>query len=110
MAGEAPPETDVATLAGWRAAGAAHAVLDIREPWECAVAPFPGALAVPMREVPARVETLPRDRPLVVLCHRGSRSLRVTYWLRAQGFTNTVNLRGGIDAWSREVDASVPRY
>lgn len=110
MGEAAPIETDVATLASWRAAGTAHDVLDIREPWECAAAPFPGALAVPMREVPARLAGLPRDRPLVVLCHRGSRSLRVTYWLHAQGLTGAVNLRGGIDAWSSQIDATVPVY
>jgi rhodanese-related sulfurtransferase len=48
--------------------------------------------------------------PLVVLCHHGSRSLRVTYWLRAQGLTRAVNLRGGIDAWSSRIDPTVPLY
>lgn len=106
----APLEIDVATLADWRAAGRPHAVLDVREPWEVAVAPFPGARALPMRELPARVAELPRDAPLVVLCHHGSRSLSVTYWLRAQGFAEAINLRGGIDAWSSQIDASVPVY
>lgn len=110
MTAALPLETDVATLAGWRAEAVPHAVLDVREPWETEAAPFPGAITVPMGQVPARLAELPRDRPLVVLCHRGSRSLRVTYWLRAHGFADAVNLRGGIDAWSREVDPSVPRY
>ena len=109
MAAEAL-EIDVATLAAWREAGRPHAVLDVREPWEVAIAPFPGALAVPMGEVPGRVADLPRAAPLVVLCHHGGRSLRVTYWLRAQGLTEAVNLRGGIDAWSSEIDATVPVY
>lgn len=103
-------EIDPATLAAWREGGRPHAVLDVREPWEVALAPFPGALAVPMREIPARMAGLPRDAPLVVLCHHGSRSLRVTYWLRAQGLAQVVNLRGGIDAWSLQIDATVPRY
>ncbi|WP_439576991.1 rhodanese-like domain-containing protein [Elioraea sp.] len=109
MAAEAV-EIDVATLAAWRAARRPHVVLDVREPWETALAPFPDALAVPMRAVPGRLADLPRDVPLVVLCHHGSRSLRVTYWLRAQGAADAVNLRGGIDAWSSEIDASVPVY
>lgn len=109
MAGEAL-EIDVGTLAAWRAGGQPHAVLDVREPWEVALAAFPGALAVPMREIPARVAELPRDVPLVVLCHHGSRSLRVTYWLRAQGLAQAVNLRGGIDAWSSQIDATIPAY
>lgn len=103
-------EIDVATLAAWRESGRPHAVLDVREPWEVALAAFPGALAVPMREVPARLAQLPRDVPLVVLCHHGGRSLRVTYWLRAQGLAQAVNLRGGIDAWSSQIDATIPVY
>ncbi len=109
MAGEAL-EIDVATLAAWREAGRPHAVLDVREPWEVALAPFTGALAVPMGELPGRLAELPRDAPLVVLCHHGGRSLRVTYWLKAQGLSAAVNLRGGIDAWSSEIDATVPVY
>jgi rhodanese-related sulfurtransferase len=103
-------EIDVATLAAWREAGPPHAVLDVREPWEVALAPFPGALAVPMPGLPGRLAEVPQDVPLVVLCHHGGRSLRVTYWLGTQGLTGAVNLRGGIDAWSSEIDASVPVY
>lgn len=99
-----------ATLAAWRAEGVPHAVLDVREPWEVEIAALPGALAVPMAEVPARLGELPRDVPLVVLCHHGARSLRVTAWLRAQGLANAVNLSGGIDAWSADVDPTVPTY
>jgi rhodanese-related sulfurtransferase len=104
-----------ATLAAWRAAGERHAVLDVREPWEVAVAALDGAIAVPMGEVPAwlaagRAAALPPDVPLVVLCHHGARSHRVMAWLRGQGVANAVNLAGGIDAWSREVDPSVPTY
>lgn len=108
--GTLPLEIDVATLASWREAGRPHAVLDVREPWEVAVASLEGALLVPMGEVPARLGELPGDAPLVVLCHHGGRSLRVTLWLRGRGFDNAVNLAGGIDAWSREVDPAVPTY
>jgi rhodanese-related sulfurtransferase len=51
-----------------------------------------------------------RNRHIVVLCHVGGRSLRVTRWLRQQGFTQAQNLSGGIDQWSQEIDPSVPRY
>lgn len=105
-----PFEITPETLAAWREAGKAHAVLDVREPWELAIASLPDILAVPMAEIPARIEELPRDRPLVVLCHHGGRSARVTAWLRAQGIGGATNLGGGIDAWSRLVDASVPTY
>lgn len=105
-----PLEIAPATLASWRAEGVPHAVLDVREPWEVEVAALAGATAVPMGEVPARVAELPRDVPLVVMCHHGARSYRVMAWLRAQGLANAVNLAGGIDAWSREVDPTVPGY
>jgi rhodanese-related sulfurtransferase len=66
---------------------------------------------MPMGEVTARAhhELDPEER-LVVVCHRGIRSMNVTAWLRNQGFEEVQSLRGGIDAWSAEVDASVPRY
>lgn len=105
-----PLEIDVATLAAWQRGGIAHAVLDVREPWEVEIAALPGALCVPMGEVPARLDELPGDVPLVVLCHHGGRSLRVTAWLRSRGVASAVNLAGGIDAWSREVDPAVPSY
>ena len=85
-------------------------VLDVREPQELAVAALDGVVHIPMAQVPQRVAELPRDRDIVVLCHLGARSERVTAFLRANGFTRAVNLAGGIDAWSREIDPAVPRY
>jgi rhodanese-related sulfurtransferase len=64
-----------------------------------------------MGEVPGRVAELPRDRPIVVMCHHGVRSAHVVAYLReAHGFEQVVNLSGGIDAWSCDVDPRVPRY
>ena len=105
-----PLEIDVATLAAWRAGAEAHALLDVREPWECETASLTGALEMPMGTVPARLDDLPRDVPLVVMCHHGARSMRVVGFLRARGFANAINLAGGIDAWSRAVDPAVPAY
>ena len=86
-------------------------VLDVREPEELELAALSGALHIPMRELPLRVGELPRDRDLAVLCHHGVRSAHVVGWLRAvQGFDRVQNVEGGIDAWSVEVDPSVPRY
>ncbi len=85
-------------------------VVDVREGWERAAAPFDSALAIPMHEVPARQSDLPRDRELVILCHRGQRSAMVAEYLRASGFPRVLNLTGGIDRWSMEVDPGVPRY
>jgi rhodanese-related sulfurtransferase len=86
-------------------------LLDVREPWETAAVGFPGAHLIPMDEVPARVHNeLDPDGRIVVICHHGSRSLNVANWLRNQGFEQAQSLRGGIDAWSRDVDPALARY
>jgi rhodanese-related sulfurtransferase len=86
-------------------------LIDVREPWELATASVAGAVAMPMGDVPVRAhQELDPDEHLVVLCHAGVRSMNVTVWLRNQGFEQVQSVRGGIDAWSREVDTAVPRY
>lgn len=86
-------------------------VLDVREPWETAAAPFPDATRMPMGDVPARAhQELDPDAPIVVVCHHGARSLNVTMWLRQQGFEHVQSLAGGIDHWSAVIDPSIPRY
>jgi len=85
--------------------------IDVREPWEFEAASIAGSLLMPMGDVPARAhQELDPDEHLVVLCHHGQRSLNVIAWLRNQGFENTQSLRGGIDAWSAEVDPTIARY
>ena len=85
--------------------------VDVREPWEFAAAQIQGSVLMPMGEVPARAhQELDPDERLVILCHHGQRSLHVAAWLRNQGFEQTQSLRGGIDAWALQVDASVGRY
>ena len=92
-------------------AGETFTLLDVREPWEFATAMIDGAQQMPMGEVPARAhQELKRDQTLVVYCHHGVRSLRVAYWLRQQGFEKAQSMSGGIDAWSKLVDARVPLY
>lgn len=86
-------------------------LIDVREPWEFTTAHIEGGLLIPMGDVPARAhQELDPDERLVVVCHHGMRSMNVTVWLRNQGFEQAQSLRGGIDAWSAEVDAAVPRY
>ncbi|MGC1462460.1 MAG: rhodanese-like domain-containing protein [Terracidiphilus sp.] len=86
-------------------------LIDVREPWELATARIEGCLAMPMGEVPARAhQELDPEERLVVVCHHGIRSMNVTVWLRNQGFEQAQSLRGGIDAWSAEVDPAVSRY
>ena len=86
-------------------------VLDVREPWEYQAASIAGSKHLPMNEIPARFQQeLAPDLHTVVVCHHGVRSMNVTAWLRNQGFENAQSMRGGIDAWSREVDPAVARY
>ena len=86
-------------------------LIDVREPWEVAKAAIEGALVIPMGEVPARAhQELDPEEHLVVFCHAGVRSMNVTAWLRNQGFEQVQSMRGGIDAWSVEVDPKVGRY
>ena len=109
MDGEVPA-LSVGEFAALRAGEGPYALLDVREPWEVALGALPEALTIPMNALPDRLDTLPADRPLVVLCHHGQRSAQVTAWLHRRGYDNAVNLDGGIDAWSRTVDPAMPTY
>ncbi len=103
-------EISVSDLAQKHAAGEDFLLLDVREPDELAIASIPWATAIPMGEVKLRLDELPKDKPIAVLCHSGGRSGRVTAFLNENGFPNAVNVAGGIDAWSATVDPSVPTY
>ncbi len=85
-------------------------LIDVREPDEFAVCRIEGARLVPMNTVAARLAEIPQDRPVLVQCHHGGRSMKVTQFLRAKGFAQVSNLQGGIEAWSLRVDPKVPRY
>src|SRR5262245_3556868 len=83
--------------------------LDCREPHEDEAARIDGATLIPMREIPHRLDEIPKDRPVVVYCHHGMRSMNVAVWLRNQS-VEASSLAGGIDRWSMEIDPAVPRY
>ena len=85
-------------------------LLDVREPWEFEKARIEGATLMPMRELPSRVGQIDEDKEVVAICHHGGRSMQVAMFLEKQGFKRVHNLVGGIDAWSRTVDPSVPLY
>lgn len=107
-----PIEIDVAAVADLRRRGESFLLLDCREADEVAVARLPGAVWVAMREIPERIaelEPYKGDR-IVVHCHHGGRSLRVTRFLREKGFHSAQNMAGGIEEWSLRIDPSVPRY
>ena len=106
---------DLATeLARLAATGPSPLLLDVREPWECALArldlPDAELKCLPMRDIPGRVAELDPQRPILCLCHHGMRSLQVAMFLDAHGYPHAYNIEGGIDAWSRDVDPAVPRY
>ena len=94
--------------------GALPLLLDVREPaeWQAASVQPPGAALRqwPMHTVPARLAELDRSQPIAVLCHHGGRSMQVALFLQQHGFTRLANVAGGIDAWSLQVDPSIPRY
>ena len=87
-------------------------LLDVREDYEFRIASIPGAILLPLGQIPDQVAELERlrEEPIVVYCHLGVRSLHAIHFLQHAGFTNLMNLSGGIDAWSREVDPNTPRY
>jgi len=85
-------------------------ILDVREPFEIVLAPFPGATHIPMGDIPSRLTELDPDRETVVVCHHGVRSAQVAMYLAQMGFERVLNLAGGIDAWSEDADPSTPRY
>jgi adenylyltransferase/sulfurtransferase len=90
--------------------GASIALLDVREPYEWAIARLTDARLVPLNSLPQAVHSLNRDVEMVVYCHHGARSQAAVNWLRDQGFGKVRNLIGGIDRWSLEVDPSMRRY
>jgi adenylyltransferase/sulfurtransferase len=85
-------------------------LIDVREPYELDICRVNAATPIPMGEIPGHAANLPRDRHLLILCHVGGRSMRVTQYLRAQGFTSVSNVAGGIAAWAEEIDPSLARY
>lgn len=100
----------VAELAAWREQNKTFCLLDVREDNEVAFANIAGHVHIPMNLIPLRQNELPDDMPIVVYCHHGMRSMQVALFLEHAGFDNLYNLSGGIDAWSQQIDASVPVY
>lgn len=91
-------------------ANASLVLLDVREQVELTICGLPNAQHLPMSEIHARWQTIPHDKPVVVFCHTGVRSAALVDQLRDAGYDNVLNMIGGIDAWSRFIDPSIPRY
>ena len=103
------PEITVGELKGRIGNGDKVSVLDVREPHEYEVANI-GARLIPLAELPERLVELDQDETLAVHCKTGGRSARAVKFLQEAGFQNVYNVKGGIDAWSEEIDPSVPKY
>ena len=85
-------------------------LIDVREPWEYDVVHLPDSELIPMSQLPAQLNRLNRDVEIVVICHHGIRSRAAAIYLEQQGFKKVINLKGGIDAWAKDVDHSMPIY
>ena len=85
-------------------------LLDVRETWEFETCAMPAAVNMAMGSIPQRLNDIDRNRPIVCICHHGMRSMQVANFLAQQGFESLYNLRGGIHAWSLQVDPKVPTY
>lgn len=89
-------------------------VLDVREPHELQIASIQASgfqlLAIPMGVIPPRLSELNPEQPIACLCHHGGRSMQVANFLKSRGFDHVANIAGGINAWSAELDPTIPRY
>lgn len=110
LAEENPLEMTVTQLNDLYQRGERPVVIDVREPYEYEIAQIPHTRLIPMNDVPAQLNEIPRDEEIILHCRSGKRSQQVLEYLQSQGFTKLKNLKGGILAWSEEVDPSVPQY
>jgi rhodanese-related sulfurtransferase len=87
-------------------------LIDVRQPWEHAIASLPDSILIPLPDLPSRLDEIqpPAGASLICYCHHGVRSWQAALLLEAKGFIRVGSLSGGIDAWSRLIDPTVPRY
>jgi rhodanese-related sulfurtransferase len=109
MAGD-PQELSCTDVAQRLERGEVLVVLDVREGWEREIVTISGSYHIPMGEVPNRLHEIPADQTVVVQCHHGGRSMQVARLLVSKGYSQVYNLAGGIDAWAKDVDDSLPTY
>ena len=103
------PQITVKELKRRRDAGETVFLLDVREPYEYQIAQIGGTL-IPQNDVPQRLNEIPRDREIIVQCRSGARSQKIAELLKQSGYSQVVNLAGGILAWSDEIDPKVQKY
>jgi len=105
-----PTQISPAELKARLDAGGKPLLLDVREPWEIAITALPGIVPIPLHEMPQRWQELDAQAEIVVICRSGMRSQNAATFLMQQGITRVYNLAGGMLAWSRDVDPSLPTY
>lgn len=105
-----PFQIEVEELRSWLDEDREIRLLDVREPQEHALCRIEGAQLIPLHEIPSRLDEIDGETTTVIYCHHGGRSAQAVAYLRQQGLEHTVNLAGGIHAWSLRIDPSVPRY
>lgn len=105
-------QLSVTDLAAWLAdeSRPKPQLLDVRENHEWAICRIEGSQLMPMNTVPAHLQELDPERPLVCVCHHGGRSMQVAIFLERNGFSSVFNLSGGVDAWALQVDDTMARY
>lgn len=104
------PEIDVLELKRRMDSGKPFVLLDVREPGEFEVARLPGSILIPLGELPQRLTELTPDAPTIIHCKAGGRSAKALALLTEAGFADACHVKGGINAWSKEIDPSVPYY
>ena len=94
------PNVDVATVNALQGRDDV-VILDVREQSEYDAGHIPGVTLIPLKDVPNRLNEIPKDKPVIVTCRSGNRSGQATDFLRQQGYTNVHNMTGGINAWQQ---------
>jgi len=110
MSDSLPSEINVAEAYGRRKSDPDTLFLDVREPSELALCHLEPDLHISIRSLADRWQEVPTDRPIIVYCHHGMRSLHATHLLRDRGISQVQSMAGGIEAWSLEIDPAIPRY
>ncbi len=85
-------------------------LLDVRQPWELDVCKIENSVLIPMSHIPKELNSLDADRETVIICHHGIRSRSVGRYLEHEGFSNIINLSGGVDQWAKTVDNQMATY
>lgn len=104
--------TNVAGYQAIRDSGSDHLLIDVREPAEWDTCHLDNAKHIPMRTIPQHLEELAewKNKPVYVMCHHGGRSGQVGMYLSQQGFTDVININGGIHAWATEIEPGMATY